>query len=195
MNVYILLDRSGSMVNLWNEAVGSINAYVEKLPKKTKVHMAVFDNEYKVIRDTTAGEWKDVSDKDATPRGMTALFDASARIMQRAIDDDAEKTVVVVMTDGEENSSKNFKQSDVKALVSYLDEKKWEIVFLGANFDKVGDVAMSYGKGFDKFADMKAGNMRGFMATNLADATTAYVSGSAASINFSAEDKKAAGGK
>lgn len=195
MNVYILLDRSGSMANLWDEAVGSINAYVEKLPKKTKVHMAVFDNEYKVIRNTTAGEWKDVSDKDATPRGMTALFDASARIMQRAIDDNAEKTVVVVMTDGEENCSKNFKQSDVKALVSYLDEKKWEIVFLGANFDKVGEVAMSYGKGFDKFADMKSGNMRGFMSTNLAAATSAYVSGTSASINFSAEDKKAAGGK
>ena len=33
MNVYILLDRSGSMSSLWSEAIGSINAYVEKLPK------------------------------------------------------------------------------------------------------------------------------------------------------------------
>ena len=44
MNVYILLDRSGSMASLWEEALGSINGYVSKLPKKTKVHMATFDS-------------------------------------------------------------------------------------------------------------------------------------------------------
>lgn len=31
MNVYILLDRSGSMSSLWNEAIGSINGYVETI--------------------------------------------------------------------------------------------------------------------------------------------------------------------
>lgn len=194
MNVYILLDRSGSMQNLWLEALGSINAYVEKLPKETKVQMAVFDTEYQVIRESNAGSWKNVTDEDASPRGMTALFDASARIMQRAIDDNPDKAVVVVMTDGEENSSRNFKQADVKKLVSKLDEKKWEILFLGADFDKVGDVAMTYGKGFDKFVDMKAGTMRNFMATSLAGSTTAYAAG-AQGINFTNEDKKMTSGE
>lgn len=195
MNVYILLDRSGSMQSLWSEAIGSINAYVEKLSKETQVYMAVFDNEYDVIRQSNAGSWKPITNDEVSPRGMTALFDASARIMQRAIDDNAEKTIVVVMTDGEENSSRNFKQADVKALVSKLDAKKWELLFLGANFDKVGDVASAYGKGFDKFVNMSADNMRGFMGGTLATSSMAYASGTSASMNFTVADKEEASNK
>ena len=157
--------------------------------------MSVFDNEYDVIRQSNAGSWKPINNDEVSPRGMTALFDASARIMQRAIDDNPEKAVVVVMTDGEENSSKNYRQANVKELVSKLDAKKWEIVFLGANFDKVGDVAMTYGKGFDKFVNITPTNMRDFMAQNMATSTSAYVSGSISSMSFSDQDKKDAKGE
>jgi hypothetical protein len=181
------------MKNLWTEALGSINGYVEKLPKETDVYMAVFDNDYDVVRQSKAGSWKPVTNEEVSPRGMTALYDASARIMQRAIDDNAEKTVVVVMTDGEENSSKNFRQSDVKNLVSKFDAKKWELIFLGANFDKVGDVALAYGKGFDKFTNMTSGNMNDFMSRSLATSTTAYATMDVA-MSFTDEDKKVATG-
>lgn len=196
MNVYILLDRSGSMSNLWSEAIGSINAYVEKLPKETDVYMAVFDNEYDVIRQSKAGSWKPVTNEDASPRGMTALYDASARILQRAIDDNSEKTVVVVMTDGEENSSRNYKHSDIKDLVSKVDAKKWELIFLGANFDKVGAVAASYGRTNDKFVNMSEKGMRNFMSGTLASSTVAYASAAinCGAMSFTEQDKKQASG-
>lgn len=190
MNVYILLDRSGSMDNLWKEALGSINAYVEKLSKETKVYMAVFDTEYDVVRQSNAGSWKPITKDEIAPCGMTALFDASARIMQHAIDDNADKAVIVVMTDGEENSSRNFKQLDVKSLVSKLDQRKYELVFLGANFDKVGDVAQTYGKGADKFMNITAKNMYNTMSGTLAASTHNYATGRA--MSFTEEDKKEA---
>lgn len=189
MNVYILLDRSGSMQTMWGEALGSINGYVKALDKSTRIFLAAFDTDYQVIRNTTAGDWKDVTDVDVTPRGGTRLFDSAARIMQRAIEDNAEKTVVVVMTDGEENSSQNFKQADVKALAKFLDFRNWELIFLGANFDKVGDVAVrDFGRDHSKFTNIKAGNMREYMGTTLAASTQAYASGMG-SINITAEDK------
>ena len=190
MNVYILLDRSGSMQNLWSEAIGSINAYVEKLPKETDVYMAVFDNDYDVVRQSKAGSWKPINNDEVSPRGMTALYDASARIMQRAIDDNAEKTIIVVMTDGEENSSRNFKHADIKNLVAKVDAKKWELIFLGANFDKVATVAQSYGRGFDKFTNISADNLRNFAATTLATSSVAYATGAA--MSFTDADKAAA---
>ena len=192
MNVYILLDRSGSMSGMWEEALGSINGYVKALKAETKVFLAVFDNEYKVIRNTTAGEWEDLTDEDATPRGSTRLFDSAARIMYRAIDDNAKKTVVVVMTDGEENASLNFKQSDVKNLASVFEKKKWELIFLGADFDRVGDVAtQNFGVAANKYTNVKPGNMRGYMTSTLAASTDSYAYDNKA-INITAEDKRKA---
>lgn len=191
MNVYILLDRSGSMGTMWAEALSSINAYVEELPAGTNVHMAVFDHDYKVLRNTTSDKWKALTDEDAKPRGNTRLFDSAARIMHRAIDDNAKRTVVVVMTDGEENSSQHFKQAYVKSLANMFEDKKWELIFLGANFDKVGDVATTnFGLATDKFTNITAGNM-GATMRSMATASGLYAS-SGTAINISDEDKRKA---
>ena len=196
MNVYILLDRSASMQNQWVEALSSINGYVKELPKDTNVYLAAFDHDYAVLRNTTAKYWEPVSATEIQPRGNTRLFDAAARIMHRAIDDNAERTMVVVMSDGEENSSLNFKQADVKALANVLDSKKWELVFLGANFDKVGDVAVNnFGRSASKFVNMTTGNMADYMTGTLATSTANYAA-RGDSINFTDEDKvRARGGK
>lgn len=196
MNVYILLDRSGSMVGQWGEAVNSINAYVKELPKTTNIFVAAFDHDFTVVKNTTVDKWNDIDPMEITPRGNTRLFDAAARVMQRAIDDNAEKTVIVVMTDGEENSSMFYKQADVKALVRVLESKNWEILFLGANFDKVGDVAVNnFGVKGTKFTNMTSGNMTDYMTRSLATSTVAYASGATASINITDNEKKMATGK
>lgn len=151
---YILLDRSGSMGSLWEEALGSINGYVKGLPADSRVVLATFDSHghdfYEVIRDTTAGDWRNLSNDDAMPRGGTPLFDASGRMMWRIMDDKPDRAVFVTMTDGEENSSHHFRQADVKRMVQELERKDYQVVFLGANFDKVGDVATQYGVNLQK---------------------------------------------
>lgn len=193
MNVYILLDRSGSMENLWDEALGSINGYVKALDGDTKVMLATFDSlGYDVVRMTRADSWKNFTRDESTPRGGTPLFDASARIMHRALDDAAERSVVVIMTDGYENGSQNFKQAQVKALATELEtKKKYEVLFLGANFDKVGDVAVGqYGRGVDKFANIQKGDMMNFMATTMATSTRSY-GATGQSVNLSADAPKA----
>lgn len=188
MNVYILLDRSGSMQNQWGEAINSVNAYVKELPKDTNVFLAAFDHDYTVLRNTTVKKWQPIDREEIVPRGNTRLFDSAARVMYRALDDNAEKTVIVVMTDGEENASLNFKQSDVKSLADTMDKKKWELIFLGANFDKVSDVAINnFGRDSSKFLNMTTGNMTGTMA-DLAIRSTAYATMDSA-INYTAEDK------
>ena len=78
LSVYILLDRSGSMQTLWDEALSSINLYATKLDSTTKVVLAAFDSEsFDVLRDTTVAKWKDVSRDDAVPRSMTPLYDSA----------------------------------------------------------------------------------------------------------------------
>lgn len=178
---YILLDRSGSMSSMWDEALSSINGYVKELPADSRVVLATFDSHghdfYEVIRDTTAGDWKNLSNDDAMPRGGTPLFDASGRMMWRIMDEKPDRAVFVTMTDGEENSSHHFRQADVKRMVQDLERKDYQVVFLGANFDKVGDVANQYGVNLQKSSwNMQTGSfgstMRGLAAQSTNYMTT-----------------------
>ena len=194
MNAYILLDRSGSMETLWKEALGSINGYVKELPKDANVFMAVFDSiGYDVIRNTTAGEWKPVSNDDAMPRGGTPLFDASARMMLRILDDKPDKAVFVVMTDGEENHSQNFKQANVKGLAKNLEDREYQVLFLGANFDKVGDTANQYGFKASSWTNITPTNLGATMST-LGEASMNYMTGTARGVDITDDLKKKATG-
>ena len=188
MNIYILLDRSGSMSTLWNEAIGSINGYVGKLKKTDKVHLAVFDNlSHDVIRDVKVKDWTDVSPKEAEPRGGTPLYDSCGKIMSVAETDNAKKTVLVVMTDGYENASHEHTQASIKAKVQAFEDKKWEVVFLGANFDSVETVSGSVGVMASKTINASAGNFaRGMDALYTASASYATTG---AAINFTTADK------
>ena len=189
MNVYILLDRSGSMATNWTEATGAINAYVKKLDTDDMIHMAVFDNEYDVIRDCPVGAWADVTDEDAMPRGMTALYDSCGKIMRTAEEDGAEKTVLVIMTDGHENASREYKRDAIKAKIeSWNKNMNWQVVFLGADFDAVADISSSLGGAIGSTANFTAGNyMRGF--DTLAASSMSYKTTGQA-INFTDDDKK-----
>lgn len=191
MNVYILLDRSGSMESMWSEALSSINAYVKELTAETNVYMAVFDTDYKVIRNTTAAKWQKVTNDDAVPRGGTRLYDSAVRMMHRVIDDGSKRNVMIVMTDGFENASLNFKHSDVKSLVKTFEDSKWELIFLGANFDRVGEVAGNLGVAVDRTMNITAGNMRDYMGTTLSAATRSYAATGVA-MSISEEDKRKA---
>lgn len=188
MNVYILLDRSGSMMTLWNEAIGSINGYVEGLKKTDRVHLAAFDSiSHDIVRDVKVKDWKNVSPKELQPRGGTPLYDSCGKIMAQAELDNSKKTILVVMTDGWENASKEHTQESIKAKVKAFENRKWEVIFLGANFDSVETVSSSVGVMSTKTMNISAGNMMDSMTT-LRGYTQSY-SATGASINFSADDK------
>lgn len=176
MNVYLLLDRSGSMGTLWNEAIGSINGYVKNLTPATKVYLATFDNvSYDVIRDCKAKEWKDVKSTEVTPRGVTPLYDSCGKIMSEAESKKSKKTMLVVMTDGYENASTEYSKEAIKARVEAWDKKDWEVVFLGANFDKVDDVSKQVGVTLDKTISYAQGTFNVGM-NSLAASTRTYMS-------------------
>jgi hypothetical protein len=190
--VYMLIDRSGSMTNQWKEVIGSINTYVENLQPETELFIAVFDsNGYDVVRRGTVAGFTKVSSEEFAPRGGTPLLDASARIMYRAFDDNHDKTILVIMTDGEENSSQKYKLSDVKYLTAQMEAKDWQVLFLGANFDNVREQATSYGLQGSKFMNMTTANFNDSMVA-VAGASASYTSGLARSVDFSDADKAAA---
>ena len=163
MHSYILLDRTGSMSSIWDEALSSVNAYAKSVAEEdsgepdtleTHLTLAVFDAQeglqFDVLRKgANADNWSPVTNDEAHPRGMTPLFDAIGRMISVAETDNPEKAVIVIMTDGHENASREITKDGAKAALDRARAKGWEVVFLGAefaSFDDAGAVGVSAAK-------------------------------------------------
>lgn len=190
LSVFVALDRSGSMSGeRWIHAIDSINDYVNGL-KKEKVEGTVtitaFDYGQSMRLDTIVDNqsiayFESLKHDVLSPSGMTPLFDAAAHVMDRAIENNAKRTVVVIMTDGEENSSKEYNQVKIKEKVKLLQDKSWEVIFLGANFDVTGYTSGS-GLAMTKMRNVDLSNQwqRTSMTTDLLSNTVAYATVGAA---------------
>jgi len=141
----VVADRSGSMANIAKDMNGGLETFLteqDALAGKLKVDIVTFDTtvETPVIDGTVS----DVTFPVIVPRGGTALNDALGETIVKlgerfaALDEDSRpgKVLVLVITDGYENSSREFSAEQVKELVTkQQDEWDWEFVFLGANID------------------------------------------------------------
>lgn len=179
MRVYILLDRSGSMESQWSDTLGAINGYVKELSGDTNVYLAAFDSgyngvlNYDVLRNTTAKGMKALTRDETSPRGGTPLLDSMGKLLDHAFTESPDKAYIVVMTDGEENTSRQLSKAVITEKLARAEDRNWEVVFLGANFDKVVDQARGLGLKLDKSYNISTGNLAAemkFMATN----TVAY---------------------
>lgn len=143
MKCYLLLDRTGSMSDKWSETLSAVNGYVRDLATENidaDVTLAMFDKQdgfqFNVIRRSVAvKDWQPVAETEAFPRGWTPLYDAVGQIAGMAQKDNPERAIIVVMTDGEENSSTEVNRAQARAALDRCREKNWQVVFLGVAFD------------------------------------------------------------
>jgi hypothetical protein len=192
---FILLDRSGSMSTLWTEALNSINAYVKKLAEDkvdTGVTLAMFDGnnglQFDIIRDRIIpSTWSPVSEMETQPRGMTPLNDATGKIVALAKAGNYDKVAIIIMTDGQENNSKELSVIQVKALLDECRAKNWQVIFLGANFDNASQ-ATSYGAMAHNTVQSSVRNLGATMEKTANLRATYGASGAA--MNYSDKDKE-----
>src|ERR1700675_1497018 len=150
--VNVILDKSGSMASKLKDVIEGFNAYVDGLAEEDQVEylfsLTLFDTQ--VAHRAAPIPLARVRKLDARsyqPGGNTALNDAIG-ITVRKIDSDqprVHKVVTVIMTDGEENSSREWTHDAVKALISQKEsEGTWTFVFLGAS-PEAWDQGRAYG--------------------------------------------------
>lgn len=141
MTVHIacVIDKSGSMYSLANDSIGGFNAFLEGqqlISGDAKFTLALFNDDYDLIHENKAlSEVPKLTEKTYRPSGSTALYDAIGNIIVK-IDKhkaDEDKVIFVILTDGEENSSKEFDEKAIAEMISQHDD--WEFVFLAANQD------------------------------------------------------------
>jgi Mg-chelatase subunit ChlD len=138
------------MSSVRDDTIGGFNTFIEEQRKGTNDQVYVitqFDNEYDVMQDGV--ELDDVitlSIQNYVPRGSTALLDAMGRTisaMDSILDGDRtiDKALLVVLTDGHENASREFTRDQVFKLIEERSEKNWDFSFLGAGQDAIGQAS------------------------------------------------------
>lgn len=141
--ILVVLDRSGSMASMKLEAEGGFARFIQEqraIPGDVRVTLAQFDDIYQVVYE--ARPLADVPPLTLEPRGWTALLDAMGRTIElqgKRIHDEkwAELVVVVFITDGGENASREYTRTRVKEMVQHAEKNGWQVIFLGANMDAI----------------------------------------------------------
>lgn len=146
----IILDESGSMRRIYTQALDGANETIQTIraaqesadDQKQFLTFVTFDSGNQVpvrtIIDTLPiTEVKDLTEADYRPNGCTPLYDAmgqSLTTLERKVQE-GDSVLVTVITDGMENSSREYSGNMVKEMVSRLRAKGWTFVYIGANQD------------------------------------------------------------
>jgi uncharacterized protein YegL len=146
VEIVCVIDRSGSMQLIANDAIGGFNAFLkdqQSQPGEAKLTLVLFDNAYEVLHDRVKlGDVPELNGLTYYPRGGTALYDAigkSINTLGNNLDNEVnkpDKVIFVILTDGEENSSREFSKEKIAGMIKHQQEKySWEFIFLAANQD------------------------------------------------------------
>lgn len=153
-HIEVLLDRSGSMAEIKEDMEGGYNTFLQEQqeqPGEATVGLSQFDTTFDVVYSLQPVA--KAPKLNLEPRGGTALIDAICKGVDalgqtlRNIPEHRRPAQVIYMiiTDGQENSSREFRLADVQSRISrQRDQYGWEFMFLGANQDALME-ARQYG--------------------------------------------------
>lgn len=202
-HIEFVLDRSGSMHSIRTDIEGGFDAFIADQrthPGQCTVSLAQFDNEYETV--FTAMDVNEVPALNLVPRGSTAMLDAIGRSISAlgsrlAALPEAERpgtVIFAIMTDGMENSSREFTHEGVKDLITTQEQTyNWQFLYMGADQDAIevgasigvpADRSLTYGRG--KSREAYAAGSKLTRSLKEASRTGAPL----ASIAFSAEDRE-----
>jgi len=153
LKIIFVIDESGSMQGSNSDVIGGFNSFVERQknenPGKITVSLYKFhDLVTRVISNKPAAKVRNLTNEDYTPSGFTALYDAIGKaiyetdkqLYAQPEKERPDKIMVVIITDGQENASKEFSATAIKSSICTHEELlHWSFIFLGSGLDNFQD--------------------------------------------------------
>lgn len=143
----LILDESGSMQSIYHQALAGCNETIQSVRAADRRHanqshrfsFVTFNSSgtRTILNDAPIAEVPDLTESDFFPRECTPLYDAMGRAittLERKVKED-DRVLVTVVTDGEENDSREYSLDAIRAITGRLREKGWTFIYMGANQD------------------------------------------------------------
>lgn len=182
--VAIALDKSGSMEPMKAEAISGFNEYIQTLKsadyKNTDVFVTLvtFNDKVNVVFTNKHIDLvEEITEAHYRPGGTTAMFDAIGHTIEvvQSNMDEKESALAIIISDGCENSSQDYKAEDIATKVKELTEvNKWKFVYIGANQD-LSQVAKDTGISTTMSYDANSVRGMGAMYTSVSNTTLDYI--------------------
>lgn len=202
--ITMVVDESGSMAHLAGATMDGFNAYVDAL-KKEMGDLATY---FSAMTFNTMGVKKlqvgakiaaaiHLSTENYRPDHGTPLLDAVGKAIT-ATDEVMKqqagtKAIIVIQTDGEENSSVEYDLHNLKLMIEARQAKGWQFVFIGAGINAFMDATKMGIATANTMSYQPTGQHTGAIFASTAANTRAYGSGASGSMNYSHLQSAAAG--
>lgn len=204
-HITVILDRTGSMDSIREDVIGGFNTFLSQqqaLPEPASFTLVQFDSQdpYEVLHKAVPiVRVQPLNRQTYVPRASTPLYDAIGRgildlevaLASRPDAERATHVVFVIVTDGQENASRDFDRTRVARLIEAKKKLGWQFVFLSADLEAFTD-AGRFGVDADArlhFSKDKQGNDAAWASAS--NKVGDFRSGKASKVAFDAEDRKA----
>ena len=203
-HIAVILDRTGSMADIRDDVIGGFNSFLlaqHAQPSPATFTLVQFDSQdpYEVVQPVVPiGQARCLSRETYVPRASTPLYDALGRgildqeaTLARLPDGERPtKVVMVIVTDGQENASREFDRARVMALIAARRQLGWEFVFLSADetaFADVGKMGVPMASRM-MFKKSRQGSDRAW--ASVSDKMAQMRSGASAGMAFDEKDRR-----
>lgn len=142
-HVTFLLDETGSMASVRDATISGFNEYINGLKsnaESARFTLVTFSSKHTntLYTGVPLKDAKPLNVDTYSPDGTTPLYDAIAwavKATEEKIGNVKADVLFVVMTDGEENASKQYNRQQIFDLIKKKEAEGWTFAFLGANQD------------------------------------------------------------
>jgi len=192
--INVVLDKSGSMGTITDATISGFNEFLhDQQADGALFSLTMFDTRFQLVHN--AEPVKDVPDLDRhtyMPSGNTALYDAIGASIAavKSLKAQPERVVFVILTDGQENSSREYTQRQIFDAITEQQAAGWQFIFLGSDQDAYASGAsMGVSRGTTStFTSSVTGTQTAYRTVS--PVVSAYVTGASSTATLSEEDKK-----
>ena len=141
MDLFFILDRSGSMSGSERDTINGFNAFIEKQAVKKqniRVTTILFDDKYQVLYSRKPiSEVEALTEKEYYVRGCTALLDSIGKTVN-SYKNEVGSAMCIITSDGYENASREYDRDQIRRIIESCG---WEFVFIGADIDSYAEAS------------------------------------------------------
>ncbi len=156
LKIVFIIDESGSMQGSEQDVIGGFNGFIERQKNENvgivSVSLYKFNSDVSLVYlDVPINEIESITKKDYIPNGFTALYDAIGtaiietgnKLSATKSKQKSENVLMVIITDGQENASKEYTSQTVKSLISTHERLlQWNFIYMGVGINDFTDASV-----------------------------------------------------
>jgi hypothetical protein len=204
-HIAVILDRTGSMESIRDDTIGGFNAFLNTQkaePGSASLTLVQFDSQdpYEIVHKfKPLAEVPELTRATFVPRASTPLLDAMGRgindleksLADMPEDEKPSRVVMVVITDGQENASLEFRKDQIEKMIKEKQEKSdWQFVFLSADLAAIGDALASGVRAAQAMAFDKTAEGTNEAWKSVSNRIAQFRAAAAPSVAFEEEDRR-----